>query len=180
MSKIKKLKFGVIGTGFYSTLQIPAWYELGGVELVALFNRTKSKAEKIAEKYPTAKVYDDPEEMLLSSDLDFLDIITEVPVHEKFVLLAAKHKIPVICQKPMSETFKSCLKMNNACKKAGITFFIHENFRYQPMFQQFKKVLEEDIIGKIRRVEIFIKNGGKEIFTWHLPGNEFYSISVKS
>ena len=38
--KERKLRFAVMGTGFWSTLQIPAWFEVGGVELVALYNRT--------------------------------------------------------------------------------------------------------------------------------------------
>ena len=43
------LKFAVFGTGWWSHFQIPAWFEVGGVELVALYNRTVSKAEKMAE-----------------------------------------------------------------------------------------------------------------------------------
>lgn len=165
MSEKRKLRFGVIGTGFWSTLQIPAWYEVGGVELVALYNRTKSKAEEFAKIYPTAKVYDEPEEMFEKGELDFVDIITEVPVHERFVLMAAKYKVPVICQKPMSETFESCLKMYNACKEAGIPYFIHENFRYQSFYTHFKSVLDENLIGRIRRAELFIFNGGKVVYS---------------
>lgn len=165
MSENKKLKFGVIGTGFWSTLQIPAWYEVGSVELVALYNRTKSKAEEFAKIYPAVNVYDSPEEMFENEKLDFVDIITEVPVHEKYVLMAAKYKVPVICQKPMAETFESCLRMYNACKEAGIPYFIHENFRYQSFYWHFKSVLDENLIGKIRRADMFIYNGGKVVYS---------------
>ena len=44
----KDLRFAVIGTGFWANYQIPAWQELEGVELVALYDRTKAKAEGLA------------------------------------------------------------------------------------------------------------------------------------
>ena len=121
---MKKLKFAVIGTGFWSALQIPAWFEVGGVELVALYNRTKEKAIE------TAKKYENPEEMFQNEELDFVDIIADMKVHEEYVLMAAKHKVPVICQKPMSFSYESCLKMFNVCKEANIPFFIKFLNRY--------------------------------------------------
>ena len=161
MVRVKKLKFAVIGTGFWSTLQIPAWFEVGGVELVSIYNRTTEKAREAAEKYGNPRVYENPEEMFRNEELDFVDIITESPAHEKFVLMAAKFKVPVICQKPMSTSYKSCLKMYEACKKAGITFYIHENFRWQERFRNFKKLLNENLIGKITFADISFKNYGE-------------------
>ncbi len=162
---MKKLKFAVIGTGWWSTLQIPAWFEVGGVELVALYNRTTEKAKKTAEKYGNPKVYEDPEKMFQNEELDFVDIITEVPAHEKFVLMAAKYKVPVICQKPMSTSYESCLRMYDTCKEAGIPYFIHENFRWQTPYRNLKKLLDDDLIGEVTFVEISLENGGEAAFT---------------
>jgi len=83
----KKLKFAVFGTGWWSNFQIPAWLGIGNVELVALYNRTASKARKTAEKYGVSRVFDDPEELLKNVDLDFVDIFTEAPAHTDIVSL---------------------------------------------------------------------------------------------
>ena len=40
-----KLRCAIIGTGFWANYQIPAWLEIPEVEIVALYNRTESKAE---------------------------------------------------------------------------------------------------------------------------------------
>jgi predicted dehydrogenase len=153
-----------MGTGFWSTLQIPAWFEVGNVELAALYNRTVSKAEEAAIKYGVPKVYDDPEKLLQNEELDFVDIITEVPAHAPLVLLAAKYKVPVICQKPMGPDYETCVKMVAACKEAGISFFIHENWRWQPHFRYFKSILDQKPIGRIRRVEFSQFNRGRTCF----------------
>ena len=35
------LRFAVFGTGFWARFQLAAWREVGGVECVALYNRTR-------------------------------------------------------------------------------------------------------------------------------------------
>ena len=51
---MKPLRFAVLGCGFWSQFQIAAWRELPGVELVAVYNRTRAKAEAIANRFTCA------------------------------------------------------------------------------------------------------------------------------
>jgi predicted dehydrogenase len=123
-----KLRYAVLGTGFWANFQIAAWNEVGGVELVALYNRTVSKAEKMAQKFGVPSVYGDPEELLSRERLDFIDIITEIDAHAPLVLLAAKYHVPVICQKPMAPDLETAEKMVAACQQAGIPFLFMKTF----------------------------------------------------
>ncbi len=148
------LKFAVMGTGFWANFQIPAWFQVGGVQLVALYNRTVAKAEAMAEKFHVPHVYGDPEELLRTEQLDFVDIITEVPGHEPLVLLAAKHRVPVICQKPMAPDFDAACRMVRACQDAGVPFLIHENFRWQSTLRALKGLLEQGVIGEPYRARL--------------------------
>jgi D-apiose dehydrogenase len=143
----EKLKFAVLGCGFWSHFQIPAWQELEGVELVAVYNRTQKKAEEVAAKFGVPKVYNTAQELLSTEKLDFVDIITDVDTHETFVKLAAQHHIPVICQKPMAPNLQTARSMVEVCQKAGIPYFIHENFRWQAPIRKYKEILESGVIG---------------------------------
>ena len=145
------LRFAVFGTGFWSRYQIPAWFEVGGVDLVALYNRTVSKAEAAAELYGVPSVYGDPEELLRNEKLDFIDIITEAAAHEPLVLLAAQYGIPVICQKPMSGDYAACQRMVRACDDAGVPFYVHENYRWQAPIREVKRIVDEGCIGRLFR-----------------------------
>ena len=156
---MKKLRYAVFGTGFWSQFQIAAWNEVGGVDLTALYNRTLSKAEKIAEKYSVPKVYDEAEALITAEDLDFIDIITEIDAHAPLVYLAAKHKIPVICQKPMAPDLLTARKMVDACDEANIPFYIHENWRWQTPIRELHRLLCDGTIGKIFRARIDMISG---------------------
>lgn len=153
------LRFAVFGTGFWSQFQIAAWNEVGGVELVAAYNRTVSKAEKIASRFDIPRVYGDPQELLRNERLDFVDIITEVPAHAPLVLLAAEHRLPVICQKPMAPDLETAEKMVAACRQAGVPFFVHENWRWQTPIRALHQVLQEGQIGRPFRARIEMISG---------------------
>lgn len=157
---MQNLRFAMIGTGFWSTFQLAGWMEAGGVECVALCNRTISKAAVLGEQFGISKIYsiDDIEKMLDQEALDFIDICTNVETHFPFTKLAAERGIPVVCQKPMATTLAEAEQMVSICQEAGIPLFINENWRWQHPIRQFKQVLESGVIGKPFRARIDYRN----------------------
>jgi len=152
---MKPLRYAVFGTGFWSQFQIAAWNEVGGVELVAVYNRTVERAQRIADRFGVPAVYGDAEALLDKEKLDFIDIITDVDTHSRFTHMAIERKIPVICQKPMAPTYEIAEGMVTAAKTAGVPFMIHENFRWQRPMRQVKRLLQEGEIGKPFRGRLF-------------------------
>jgi D-apiose dehydrogenase len=156
---MKKLRFAVIGTGFWANYQIPAWMELESIELVALYNRTKSKAEALAKKFNVPSVYDNVEKLLENEKLDFVDIITDVDTHAPFTELAAKKGVAVICQKPMAPKLAIAKQMLEGCNRQNIPFFIHENFRWQAPIRKVKEILNAGKIGKVFKSRVTFCSG---------------------
>ncbi len=148
------LRFAVMGTGFWSQFQLAAWKELDGARCVALYNRTRAKAELLAQRLGVPAVYEDPEELLRSERLDFVDVITSVETHRWFTCLAASHGVDVICQKPMAPSLQDARAMLVACHEAGVKLLIHENWRWQTPIRRFKDTLDEGHTGKAFRARI--------------------------
>ena len=138
---MKPLKFAIFGCGFWSQFQLGGWQELEGVECVALYNRTKSKADDLAKRFGVAASYDDPEALMQNEELDFIDIITDVDTHALFTKLGAKYGKHVICQKPMAPDFNTAQEMMKMTRDAGVKYYVHENYRWQPQFRRVKQIL---------------------------------------
>jgi D-apiose dehydrogenase len=153
------LRFAIFGTGFWARFQLAAWRELEGMECVALYNRTRAKAEALAAEFGVPRVYDDPLALLDQEPLDFIDIITDVDTHSHFVELAAERKLSVICQKPMASTLARAERMVAVCREADTPFFIHENWRWQAPIRQLKRLLDEGQIGRPFRARIDMISG---------------------
>jgi D-apiose dehydrogenase len=140
------LKLAVIGCGFFAQNHLNAWKEIPEVELVAVCDAVSAKAQAAAQKFG-ARAYTSPEAMLQKEQLDFVDVVTNVADHRAVVELVARHGKHVICQKPMAETLEDAQAMVTACKQAGITFMVHENFRWQTPLRAVKQVIDSGEIG---------------------------------
>lgn len=151
---MRPLRFAILGAGFWSRFQLAGWRELEGAECVAIYNRTRSKAEALARDFAVPAVYEDAEALLDREALDFVDIITDVDSHSRFVHMAAQRGLPVICQKPMAPDLATAEQMVAACQAAGVLFFIHENWRWQTPIRAFKAALQTSRIGMPFRARI--------------------------
>jgi predicted dehydrogenase len=156
---MSNLRFAMIGAGFWARYQLAAWRELEGAECVALCDRSRPKAEALAREAGVPAVYDNPEELLRSERLDFIDIVTDVNNHAPLVHLAAAHKLPSITQKPMGPSLAVAEQMVTACREAQTPFFVHENWRWQTPIRRLKQVLEEGPIGTPFRARINMTSG---------------------
>jgi predicted dehydrogenase len=146
---MKKLKFAAFGAGFWANFQIPGWQELENVECVAVYNRTLQKARNIAEKFGIPHYYDDPEELLAKeTELDFIDVLTDVDTHFKFSKMGAEKGLDVVCQKPLAPTFEQAKELVDVCDRNGVKLFVNENFRWQAPLRRLKEVLDSGKIGK--------------------------------
>ncbi len=149
----------MFGTGFWARYQLAGWRELPGAECVALYNRTVSKAKALAQEFAVSAIYDNPEELFHKEKLDFVDVVTDVNRHEVFVKMAADHKLPVVCQKPIAPTLASAEQMVQACRSAGVPLLINENWRWQTPLRELKKILDSGEIGTPFRARLDMISG---------------------
>ena len=155
----KPLRLAIFGAGFWTHYQLAAWQEVGGVEFVAIYNRTRPKADALAQKFGIPAVYDDAEKLLREVKPDLVDNITEVGGHKPLSLLCAKNRVPCICQKPMAPSLREARTMVDAFRKAKTPFFVHENWRWQTPMRQLKRLLDSDVIGTPFRARFTMISG---------------------
>ena len=141
------LRGGLIGCGFFAQNHLHAWKQIEGAALVAVCDSDAEKATRAEEKFGILAGYTDAEKMLAEQNLDFVDVATGVHSHRALVELAAKYRVPVICQKPLALTIEDARAMVDACEAANIPFMVHENFRWQYPMRQVKA--EAQNIGEL-------------------------------
>jgi len=148
------MRAAILGCGQVSIPQLRAWSQIEGVEVVALYNRTLSKAQERAREFGISQehVYSDFEALLQTEKVDFVDVATAPQAHRELVEAAAAHGLPALCQKPMATDLEDARLMISACNKAGILFSINENWRWRSHYREVKHLLDQGIIGQPRFV----------------------------
>ena len=77
-SRPAPLRIAAMGAGFWARFQLSAWREVPGVEIAALCDVERAKAEKMAHSLGIPRVFSDPLEMLQQVRPQLVDVITAV------------------------------------------------------------------------------------------------------
>jgi len=141
------LKGALIGCGFFAVNQMHAWRDVEGAGIVAICDRDPARLKAVGDQFSIERRYSDAAELFAAGGFDFVDIATTVPSHRPLVEIAAKHKVPVICQKPFALSLADAKAMVAACRQAGIPLMVHENFRWQTPIQVVRRLLDSKAIG---------------------------------
>lgn len=115
---MSKLKVGIIGTGNISHFHLEGYKNDPEVEILALCDIIRERAEKKAEKYNVASenVFTDYREMLKLEELDAVSICTPNNVHADAAICALNAKKHVLCEKPMAVNALQAEEMREAAK----------------------------------------------------------------
>ncbi len=149
------LKIGLIGCGNISRYHLYGWKRIEGVELSAVCDTDREKAEQRAREFDVANIYTDLTEMIEQEKLDCVDIATRTDTHLDIVRTAADSGVDILCQKPFSFDFNGAAETVQICKKKGISLMIHQNFRFQPFIRHIKKLIDSGEIGTVFYCRIF-------------------------
>ena len=99
------LKVGLIGCGFMGTMHANCYKNIEGVELVALADVRKEKAEELAVG-TNATIYADGKDLIANADVDVIDICLPTYMHKDFAVLAMEKVKHVFVEKPVALTKK--------------------------------------------------------------------------
>lgn len=155
------IRLGLIGCGFFAHNHLSAWKALAheGVELVAVCDTDRAKAEGAAREFAVPGVYTDAAEMFSEARLGLVDIVTQVRSHRPLVEMSIAARVPTIVQKPFGLTLDDCVAMTELSRSTGIPLAVHENFRFQPAMQTAKAALDAGEIGEPNWARISFRTG---------------------
>ena len=151
MRSNSKVGVGIIGCGIVAYIKhLPALKEIEEAEIVAVFDRNRTKAERVAFEYgKNAAVYDDLDELLRDTRVDTVYVLTNTGMHSAITvkaLLAGKH---VFCEKPMAISVSEAEKMLEAAEKTGKKLTIGYQNRFLPEVSFLKGLCDEGYFGDI-------------------------------
>ena len=147
----KKLKVGIIGTGWIAEAHIREYKKMPDVEVVALADIVEGKAQKFAEKFGIegCKFYPSHKELIDAGEVDAVSICTYNTQHAEPTIYALKHGVNVLLEKPFTVTLNEAIEVMKAEKESGKILSIGFQPRMAANMQMIKKIVESGELGKI-------------------------------
>ncbi len=127
-------------------------------------SRSIDKAQEFCERYGAVGAYGSYEDAARDPRVDAMYFITPHDVHLENAALAAKHGKHVLMEKPIARTVAEARGLIDATGRAGVTFMVAENFRFDPATLKAKEIIAEGAIGQLCFVDVQTENldGGCE------------------
>src|SRR5438876_9374251 len=72
---------------------------------------------------------------------DFCVIVIPARFHAEAVIQAANQRVPILCEKPLADTWPACLRIHHAINSSNTKMQVVQNYRYYPPMLAMKQVL---------------------------------------
>ncbi|MEC0666986.1 Gfo/Idh/MocA family oxidoreductase [Priestia flexa] len=164
---MKKIKVGIIGTGFIGPTHIEAIRRLGFVEVVALAETSQEQAETKAAELGISLAYEDYREMLKNDEIQVVHNCTPNHVHfaiNKDIILAGKH---VISEKPLAMNSEESAELLTLAKTKDVVHGVNFNYRQHASVQNLQAMISSGDLGKVNLVH------GSYLQDWLLYETDF-------
>ncbi len=179
--QVRKIRLAIVGCGrisrnhFGSIEQYPE-----ELELAAICDVNPDLLYKHQEQHGV-KGYQQMEEMLAQEKLDAVVLCTPSGLHPEQTVLAAKHHVHIITEKPMATRWQDGLRMVKACDEAKVRLFVVKQNRKNSTLQLLKRAVTEGRFGRIYMVHLNVfwtrpqeyYDTAKWRGTWELDGGAF-------
>lgn len=155
----RKIKYGIIGTGWIAGAHIEELLKMPDVEIVAGADLVEGKAEAFFKKYglENARCYRNHKEMIdAEKDLDAVSVCTYNATHAECSIYALEHGINVLLEKPMCVTLEEAAEICKAEKKSGKILSLGFQPRFDDNMKMIKRIVDSGELGDI----YYIQTGG--------------------
>ena len=154
----KKIKVGIIGTGWIAEAHVVGYKKMADVEIVAAADLVPGKAEKFCKDngLEGVRCYESGHAMLEAEELDAVSICTYNCQHAPCAIDALEHGVHVMLEKPFTVTTEEAVEVMRAEKKSGKILTIGFQPRMSVNMQRIKQIVESGELGKI----YYIQSGG--------------------
>lgn len=142
---------GVIGFGGEGYWQARHAEQSDVLELVGVSDISEKRKDFAAEK--NIKFYESDEALIADPKIDLVIIATPNDSHKSLAIAAMAAGKHVICEKPVAMSSEELAQMTEASKRYGKLFTVYQNRRWDGDFLTAKKILDENMLGEVYRVE---------------------------
>lgn len=144
----------IIGAGgIVADAHLPA-YKIAGFEVYGIVNRTKARAQKLADAFGIPHVFDSVAEAVAAAPENTVFDITIMPEQYIETLKQLPDGAAVLIQKPMGDDFNQAKEILALCRAKNLKAAINFQLRFAPFVSAAKYLIDKGLIGELYDMEV--------------------------
>lgn len=160
----------IIGAGgIVGDAHLPA-YRKAGFQVAGITNRTRARAEKLAQEFGIPRVYDTVAEAVRNAPEHAVYDITVMPEQFADILRQLPDGSAVLIQKPMGDNFAQTKDILKICREKRLAAAINCQLRFAPYVMAARNMIMQGLLGELYDMEVRV--------TIHTPWDIFPHVAV--
>lgn len=179
---MKKVRWGIVGTGNIANKFAQAVKNADGGVLTAVASRNEHTAVDFAKRHNIENYFSSYEKMAESEKIDAVYIASPHAMHSqncKLFLNSGKH---ILCEKPITINNFELTELRSLSKAKGLFLMEAMWTRFLPAIIELQKVIADGVIGKVTELSadfcINAKPGDNRLFRNDLGGGSILDVGV--
>jgi len=143
------VKFGVVGYGYWGPNVVRNLYQLEGSAVVAVCDKSPTARKRIQKSYPHVKVVSETADLMSSTDVDAIAIVTPVWTHYELTKAALENGKHVFVEKPFTSDSAQAEELINLAARKNLKIMVDHTFLFTGAVKKIGQLLDEGTLGKI-------------------------------
>lgn len=169
---MKILRYAVIGYGFIGRRHVDTLKSFEESDCVAVCDINPKRLAEVKRKYPNMDVYENADDLFRRDDIDGVIIAANNNQHKKLVIKAARAHKHILVEKPAAMSVAELDEMLDEVKKAGVTFTVHQQRRFDKDFRTVKECYDKKLLGEIYTIQSSLYGYNGNMHDWHVYASE--------
>jgi predicted dehydrogenase len=148
------IKVGIIGLGAIGQRLIKGFQEHPETVIVAVCDSLETRTKEVAEQLGEVKAFLNHHEMLDNMELDLVYVAVPPKYHHDVASDVLAKGIHILCEKPLANSIEEAESLLKQAYDAGVIHAMNFPLNYSAGSKSFEKMINENFIGKLRRVEL--------------------------
>lgn len=149
----KALDILIVGTGRMAGQHAARFSEIDGVTVIAAVDVNLDRVTAFCLEHRIAHAYSDLDQALAAHRFDACAVVTPDAWHASVSVACLKAGLPVLCEKPLSDSLDSATAMVAAAVDAQQTTMVNLSYRSSGALYQARQLVDTGELGDIRHVE---------------------------
>ena len=143
------ISFGVVGYGYWGPNVVRNLDSLDGARVITVSEKVAALRKRVQKAYPGIHVTADSAEVMSSTDVDAVAIVTPVWTHFELAKAALENGKHVFVEKPFTTSVQQAEELVNLAQQKNLLIMVDHTFLFTGAVKKIRQLLEEGILGKL-------------------------------
>src|SRR2546427_9825608 len=143
------VRVGVIGYGYWGPNVVRNLYSLENCQLVTICDKNSDSLRRASRVYPGVELTIDYSELLTSTQIDAIAVVTPVWTHFELAKAALQSGKHVFVEKPFTSTPQQAVELIELAERKKLKIMVDHTFLFTGAVRKIKQLVDDGTLGPL-------------------------------